>query len=340
MRKEVIVAIILGVFLGLVIAFGIYRTNRSIDNKITNNIPFNNNPQEQEVDNKPSEELKITITQPENLDGIIENPINLSGITLPQALVVVSGENEDIILRADNTGVFETPVNLLGGVNNIIAKSFDNISESNYSNVTLIYSSEFIKQLKSELVSNNSTSSATIEDAVNEKVELTKADPRVYLGSITDVTEGTIQIKNQDSEIQLVSTDDKTTYARLGKTTTELKSTDVAIGDYVAVLGTINGQKVLKARRVLLTNPIEPPLRKIFRANVEKYSKKSLTILYEEDSYTLTYDKNIKVTTSEDAEIVKSAYTDIENGDDLIIVGEIKDTTITARRLHIIKPIN
>ncbi len=337
MRKEIIVAVIMGLILGMVIAYGIYRTNQTIDNKIENT-NTNNGLSSPSEDTSINNEVKLTVIEPENLDGIIENPITLSGLTQQNSYVVVSSENDDVVLKSDTKGGFSTTVNLLGGINQILVKSPNPDKLSDGHIITLVYSSEFIKQLKNDLSLPTSTPSSTVDGAVLEKVELTKSNPKVFMGSITDATESTLQLKNGNSEIQLISITPSTTYAKIGKTTTEVKQVDVAIGDYIAVLGTVNEQKVMKAIRILLVTPPEPPRRNIFWVKVNKYTAKTLSVSYGNNAYTIPFVKNLKVSSEEEGEIVKSSYSDIEKDDSLIVIGEIKEKIITPRKIHIIKP--
>jgi len=142
MRKEIIFAIIVGVFVGAVLAFGVWRVNLTLKNgdessdQIANPVQESVNPQEIE--------LKITLSGPEDFDVITQNPTVINGLTRPNSWVVISGEEEDHIFKSDNGGVFEIEIDLVGGVNQLVMYAFDDSNTSEKQEITLVYSSEFI----------------------------------------------------------------------------------------------------------------------------------------------------------------------------------------------------
>lgn len=142
MRKEIIFAIIIGVLVGAVLAFGIWRVNLTLkngdesSNQMAISVEESASPQETE--------LKITLSNPEDFDVITQNPTVINGLTRPNSWVVISGEEEDYIFKSDNNGVFETEIELVGGINRLIMYAFDDNNTSEKHEVTLVYSTEFI----------------------------------------------------------------------------------------------------------------------------------------------------------------------------------------------------
>jgi len=114
---------------------------------------------------------------------------------------------------------------------------FNNQGQSSETKVKLVYSTEFAK-------------------SVEENTDLTKK-PTAYVGTITDISSGTIQIKDENGDIKQISLLKDTKFINTLKKNIEVKSTDLAIGDYIIAMGFVNGNKVLKTQRLLITSPIE-----------------------------------------------------------------------------------
>jgi hypothetical protein len=112
---------------------------------------------------------------------------------------------------------------------------------------------------------------------VKEKVEALKKNPKAYIGTITDKTDSSIQIKDVAGKIELVSINDATHYIKIDKSETEIKFSDIAIGDFISALGTFGSGQVLNARRVILS---PPPLtnRKVVIGTVASIIKKDITV--------------------------------------------------------------
>lgn len=144
MRKEVIFIIFSGVFLGLVVAYGFWRANSSLkpNSKSISDI------QTQQNQANSQEEFILSIAEPKENEVITQDKANVSGITRPKAWVTISAEEEDYILQANESGVFDQEVKLIGGVNQLIIHSLDEHGDKNEHTLTLVYSSEFAKDLE------------------------------------------------------------------------------------------------------------------------------------------------------------------------------------------------
>jgi hypothetical protein len=148
MRKEILVAIIAGVFFGAILAFGIWRANSALTTEDKQSQAQNFQ------DSKfPETELKITLASPEDFDVITQSPTKISGITKPNIWIAISGEEEDHVLKADGEGAFEQEVELVGGINQLLVYAFDENDASIQLNLTLVFSTEFTKEADSEKVS-------------------------------------------------------------------------------------------------------------------------------------------------------------------------------------------
>jgi hypothetical protein len=144
MRKEIIFAILAGLFFGIILAFGVWRANSAIVPQTEEQTNSTENIQE---DNKITE-LTLTLAKPEDFDVITESPTIINGITKPNSWVIISGEDEDFITKSDVSGNFETEVDMVGGINRLLIHVRDGEGNSVEKELTLVYSSEIAKQIE------------------------------------------------------------------------------------------------------------------------------------------------------------------------------------------------
>ncbi|HCR35621.1 hypothetical protein A2130_00855 [Candidatus Woesebacteria bacterium GWC2_33_12] len=227
MRKETILAILAGISIGLIFAFGSWRLIKNIKR----NVPVSTS--------RPTPiqktDLFVTLDKLSSFDVIVDKEYRLTGLTNPNSNVLVITEEKDFLTKSNAKGSFE-----------IIVTFPQNLSEVkiNDTKINLVFSSEF-KEL-------GATS---------------------YVGTVTDITGGTIQIKDPQGEIKQASVEDDTKYINTLKKNIEVKSTDLAIGDYIVAMGFINGNKVLKTKRILITSPMEENKFEAKLITIEKLTK-------------------------------------------------------------------
>ncbi|HTK03419.1 MAG TPA: hypothetical protein VL401_01465 [Alphaproteobacteria bacterium] len=243
MRKELIWVAIIGISFGLVIAFGFWRINANLKPKGTST---QKTPQPKTVNS----EFKIALNKPDNNDVITASPMPISGITKPLSWIVISGEENDYIIQADEKGEFKQDVDLVSGINQIKITAFDAAGSQSVEKVLVVYSSAF---------------------ETDEKIV---SKPKAYIGTVTDITDSTIQIKI-GGEIKQISTSDKVTVIKTGTTNKTVKLTDIAIGDFIVAMGYINSSSVLNSQRILITDPITEPKIEAKMGTISDIDKKA-----------------------------------------------------------------
>jgi hypothetical protein len=328
MRKELIWVVIIGISFGLIIAFGVWRINASLNGSKPG--PVQATPAAQ----NPGEELKVTLNTPENDDVVTVSPLSVSGITKPLVWIIVSGESGDYILQSDENGIFSQNVDLTPGVNQIKITALDSTDSQTLQKVLVVYSSAFQLQ-----TANTTPSAATGEAAINENVAQKVAAainrPKAYLGVVTDITNTTIQIKDTESQIQQISVGDGalTVVDTKGTNNKQIKLTDIAIGDFIVAMGYINTNQVLSAQRILVTDPLADTQLSVSLSKITAVTKKSLTVtdLKSGQSATLTPDKNTTIASFANAKTTNVKITAVSTNDLVIYV---TDTTGTPPLLR------
>jgi hypothetical protein len=121
MKKEIIIAILIGLFLGLFITYGVYqaRTSISPDSKKSQNSLSTNSLDE----NGFSGELVLNSPADESITT--EDSVTVSGTTLPESFVVVLVGNTETITSSDGSGNFSVSVDLEQGANIITVTVLD-----------------------------------------------------------------------------------------------------------------------------------------------------------------------------------------------------------------------
>lgn len=146
MKKEIVIAILIGLSLGLFITYGVYQAKTGISTK---------SDQDQKtlaLTPAPDQEFagELILNSPE--DGLIqaEKTISVSGPTLPSSFIVVFVGNDENITNSDDSGNFSTEVKLNDGANIITVVVLDENGRSISSNRTVIVSDESLVEEASE----------------------------------------------------------------------------------------------------------------------------------------------------------------------------------------------
>ncbi len=231
MRKEVIYAILAGISIGLVAAFGTWRVSKIV--KVT---PA---PVIKKETPKPQPFFDLSVTNLKNFDVISEDP-TITGKGTPNTEIIISTLEKDYITKTNTDGLFSIQISLPSGISEVKLSDTATLSTQK---ITLIYSND---------VENGSVS---------------------YVGTITDISSGTIQIKNHLSSIVQTSVTGETKFINTLKKNVEIKETDLAIGDYIIAIGTLGSNKVLQAKKVLIAAPTVANNFQFEKIKIDKLSK-------------------------------------------------------------------
>lgn len=143
MRKEVLVAIIVGFTIGLVVVFGIITAQTALNKQAgKNNNPasLENIPAANSVPTSiPVAKHNITVSEPKDLSVVSSEEISIKGTTTPKSKVVITDEENEYIIEVNDSGVFSQKVSLVSGENEIKLVSFSPSLDSAETTITVIY---------------------------------------------------------------------------------------------------------------------------------------------------------------------------------------------------------
>ncbi len=268
MRKEVLYAVVAGISIGLIAAFGTWRISKLVKIKPT---PINKIevPTPKNIDT-------LTIDGLKNYDVVTDDPI-IKGLTSPDSSVVISTNDTDYYTKSNSEGEFEIAIETPSGMSAI---------KINDQKLILIYSTD---------------------------VETNKV---AYVGTITDISAETIQVRGNKGEILQVSTNNSTRYINNLRKDIEVKMTDLAIGDYVVAIGDQATNKVLTANRILVASPLVDNKIEVQRITIEKITKNVIN--------------DIKLPAKWNGPNIK----ELEVGEEVILVGiRVDEKTYTLRSI-------
>jgi hypothetical protein len=327
MRKELVWAGVIGISFGLVIAFGAWRVRSSVVSK-EKPIPTST-PQVGVGKNR------ITIDSPRNLDVIVASPFTVSGITKPLTWVVISSENVDYLTQSADNGTFSVDVKPEAGINHIKVTSVNVQGDESSQEIVAVYSPSF--QTDAPAITEGSETDKTVA----LKISQAENPPKAYIGTVTDISDSTIQIKSADSQIQQIATDkfDVAVVNAKGTTNKAVKLVDVAIGDYIVAMGYVDGNDVLDVKRILVTDSSAETKISVSIQKVDSVTKKSLTVTPAAggEVYTVTPDKNADIMSFSDGKVKDISLTDIEKSDTIIMVSNITGTPSVSRSIFNIR---
>lgn len=342
MRKELIFAIAAGAILGLIIAFGIWRVNSTM-NKTQKNVA--------QVTPTPQNGFGITLANIEENDVITASPLTIQGVTEPLVLVAISAETKDYLVRSDTNGQFSQSVELSAGTNEIIFTAFEESGNSAQTTLNLIYSSEFAKAIATPEATLKATATpsgepesseaSAIRQNVQDKVNAALNKPKAYLGTVTDISAETLQLKNAKGEIQQVSSDPTTIIIKTNPSAKTVKFADIAIGDFVLAMGFKNGNDVLLGKRILITSVPVASGRKVYYANITKVTSKDITVsqIKSKENLKALVSASTSILLKTDGKVAKMKLTSIEDNDLVVVFGKDATTSFNARTIVVERPV-
>jgi hypothetical protein len=317
MRKEILVAVVLGILFGCLAAYGIWKAKAVISAKDAPSQVASDvvTPEEQNTATPTSITASVpsfSILEPQDMTVIAQNPFIISGTSTPDTFLLISSDENDYLTKTTQEGRFTQAVMLDIGVNQITITNFEKDGRKQVATRTVVYSNELV----------NSSDSGIKYQA--------------YLGSVTDKTQESLQIKDSRSEIRFISVDPtKTTFVRINDDgQKEAVFDDVAIGDYIAALGVEGLNQVLDTRQIILTIPSGGLGNSAFQGKITESTRNEATLkVSDQTEFSVKPAKTVSVTSGDTQ--TKSVFSDLEEDQEVLVSGVQDGSTITARKIHI-----
>lgn len=140
MKKEIIIAIILGFSVGLLITFGVYTAQKSIKEAGIIQSPLPDDQKTKPLSSSPEALPLLSLVSPLDESIAKESRISVIGTASPSAWILILTEKGEKIVQADQQGNFETEIILVSGENEIEIKSLGDKGDIVSKTVTVVYS--------------------------------------------------------------------------------------------------------------------------------------------------------------------------------------------------------
>jgi len=142
MRKEILLAVLIGIGLGLLITFGVYQSRQSVKN-------VQNNQAQDLIKSDMSDEQgennsQLALTSPEDELLTDNKRLIVSGATGANNFVVVFVNNVETITHADESGNFSIEVTLNDGANIIVVQSINEDGQACQVERSVVLNSDFL----------------------------------------------------------------------------------------------------------------------------------------------------------------------------------------------------
>ncbi len=137
MKKEVVLAIVIGFGVGLIATYGVYNAHQALKEASQIQTPQASSEEENQA---LTEGQILSLASPLDQSLTNESKIAVSGTTSPSSWVVILAEKGEKIIQADKKGNFETEVNLISGENEIEIQAISETGEKISKTVTVVYS--------------------------------------------------------------------------------------------------------------------------------------------------------------------------------------------------------
>ncbi len=139
MRKEIILAIIVGVIVGLAITFGIYTVRQQV---FRNQTPTTIEESRTSTNTTPtpSPNSTLSLQQPEQDLLTDESSVQVVGRALPNSYIVILAETDEYITTADQDGDFSQEVALEFGGNKLTIEAITSTGEKETVIRNVVYS--------------------------------------------------------------------------------------------------------------------------------------------------------------------------------------------------------
>ena len=255
MRKEIILAIILGIILGGVIIFGINLANKSA----TTSLPNQALPEQNLDEATPTPTLQII--SPENNSVSFQDTLTLTGQTLANAWIAIIWEDSETITQSNESGNWQQEISLVGGENIIKITATDGADYQESMNLTIIYTTANIPTsgTAQEIATGsadqvNENLKQRIQEIVKDKTKNTQTNTLIgHTGVITKISDLSLVVKTSSGNLLQVITNDKTDIVRNGQ---DIKANSLSIDEKIIIIGNLNTEDILSAKRIVtIKNP-------------------------------------------------------------------------------------
>lgn len=306
MQKDLTLAIVSGLMLGLLVAFGIWNSQKVIvpNNTLNNNQAVLSTEEETFQSNTTSGELSIET--PNSHAVLTSSNLSIQGKT-PDSSYIVITNNDDLYVTESSSSQFTESIALSPGVNTIFVSSVKEDGSTNNVMFPVFYSGDYAKQVV-----------PGVESLGN-------------FGAVTDKLESSFQIKDSTGQLLIVGVSDKTTYARTTGTNRGATYDDIGIGDTIVVIyqKTETKQDEIKAERILLIPSPDETIRATQFGTLQNIGIRNGVLKVGDTEYPLVSGPDLTIYNYANNRLTNSRFTNLDNDLSVLAIGNKTEDSFT-----------
>jgi len=140
MRKEVVLAIFLGLILGGIITFGFYQANKSVTSTSADLTPTPT----QSSNSDSINSTLLTVTSPDDGDILSSDTTTITGrVSDPDSVIIITTDEDYFTTKPNADNSFTQDIDLVGGSNLIQITAISASGKRQDSYLNLVYSTKF-----------------------------------------------------------------------------------------------------------------------------------------------------------------------------------------------------
>jgi len=157
MKKEVLIAIVIGLSFGLLVSYGVYHARKSLQTAVTTDLETPSTPTP-----SASPLSSLILRSPEDETVQATKDITITGTTTPNSVVVAFVNDAQQVSTADKSGNFSFQSQLNADSNVIVVHAIDQNGKVSQETRTVIYSTLSLDKSSTASSSASATSSAAV----------------------------------------------------------------------------------------------------------------------------------------------------------------------------------
>jgi len=140
-KKEAIMATVIGLLIGLVITGGILRAQRAMTNNNSTQEEVKTTTSSPSSSTISSNNLTLEISEPEDNLVVSENSINITGTTKPDTYIAIIAEKNEYLIVPNEIGQFTQEITLISGANTITVTVYEEDGNKVETTLNIVYTS-------------------------------------------------------------------------------------------------------------------------------------------------------------------------------------------------------
>lgn len=138
-KKEGIIAIVIGLVIGLVIMGGILRAKTVITNISSSDSESKTSSSNTSNNQSKDDELFLEITTPKDNSVLSQNSLTLKGTTNPRTYIAIVAEKSEHLIVPNDIGQFSEEIDLISGANTIKITVYTSTGEKVEQIINIVY---------------------------------------------------------------------------------------------------------------------------------------------------------------------------------------------------------